>query len=456
MAASEEVVAPQTYRRMQLFVLSCVSLTTAAMVFSLRANVMQDLGEAFHLTAEAVGGAVGVAFLGFVVSIVVGGPLCDVVGMRGLLGLAAVLHVIGTLITVLIASLASAGSAALVLSLGMLAVGIAHGLVEAVINPLIATLYPDDKTHKLNVLHAWWPGGLIIGGLLGFLLAKLGVSWQVQLGLILIPSVVYGALVAATKFPPTERVEHGVPTIDMWREALRPMFIVWFVCMFFTAAVELGPNQWVAATLSKTVGFSGILILVYVSGLMFVLRHFAGPLAHKLSPVGLMWLAALLAGVGLLGLAAAKSPIPALLAATVWGAGICYMWPTMLGVTSERFPKGGALLLGLMGGAGNLSTFTTVYGMGKIYDIYTQKFLPVGQKLTGDLVAQAAADPRVTQILDGARTQAVPYAFQYVAALAIFLLVVFGIIWLRDRAAGGYRVIRLGGGQAGDSSESTQ
>ncbi len=443
MAASEEVSAPQTYQRMQLFVLSCVALTTAAMVFSLRANVMQDLGEAFHLTAEAVGVAVGLSFLGFTISVVVGGPLCDTVGMRGLLGIAAVLHIIGMLIVVFAASLTFLASAAAVLSIGMLAVGIAHGLVEAVINPLCATLYPDEKTHKLNVLHAWWPGGMIIGGLLGFWFTRHQVTWEIQLGIILIPAVIYGLLVAVTKFPPTERVEHGVPTADMWREAIRPLFIVWFVCMFFTAAMELGPMQWVEATLGKTVGFPGIIILVYVSGLMFILRHFAGPLAHKLSPVGLMWCSALLAGLGLLGLSAAKSPVPALMAATVFGFGVCYMWPTMLAVTSERFPRGGALLLGLMGGAGNLSVFTTVWVIGRIYDVYTQKFLPLGERLTGDLVARAGTEPLVGQMLDAARAQAVPSTFRFVAALGIFLIVVFGVIWLRDRAAGGYKVVDL-------------
>jgi predicted MFS family arabinose efflux permease len=460
MAASEETSAPQTYQRMQLFILSCVALTTAAMVFSLRANVMQDLGEAFGLTAEAVGAAVGVSFLGFTASVVIGGPLCDTVGMRGLLGIAAVLHILGLLIVVFAGGVA-AGAA--VLSIGMLAVGLAHGLVEAVINPLCATLFPDDKTHKMNVLHAWWPGGMIIGGLLGYLMANVNASmpwdpvgWRVQLGVILIPAVIYGALVAVTKFPPTERVEHGVATVDMWKEALRPLFIVWFVCMFFTAAMELGPMAWIEATLSKTVGFSGILILVYVSGLMFVLRHFAGPLAHKLSPIGLMWISALLAGIGLLALAGANNKITALIAATIWGCGVCYMWPTMLGVTSERFPRGGALLLGLMGGAGNLSVFTTVWGIGRVYDVFTQKFLPAGERLTGDLVASAATDPAVAQMLDTARAGAVPSTFRFVAALGIILVVVFGIIWFRDKAAGGYKAVDLaaemGAEDAGDVS----
>ncbi len=407
---------------------------------------MEDWGTLFALDAKSIGLAVGYAFLAFAISVFIGSPLCDFLGMGRLLGLAALLHIGGTVLTILTPSLQGSLSPYLNLSIAMFTVGLAHGLVEAVINPLIATIYADDKTHRLNVLHAWWPGGLIIGGLIGFALHQAGMNWQWRMGVILVPSVIYGALVLVTKFPPTERVAAGVADREMWMEALRPLFIVWFLCMWLTAATELGPGQWVDATLSKTVGFAGILVLVYVSGLMFVLRHFAGPLAQRLSPVGLMWLSSLLAGLGLMALSAAKSPIPALLAATVWGAGVCYMWPTMLGVVSERFPKGGAWLLGLMGSAGNLSTYLVLPLMGRAYDVYTQRFLPAGEQLQA-LINQAAQKTPVAeqakQTLDAARTQAVPFAFRYVAALAIVLIVVFGIIWLRDRAAGGYRVVRL-------------
>src|SRR5262249_54841406 len=206
----------------------------------------------------------------------------------------------------------------------------------------------------------------------------------------------------------------------------RPLFLVWFAMMFLTAALELGPGQWVDATLTRTVGFEGILLLVYISGLMFIFRHFAGPLAHRFSPVGLMWISSVLAGFGLLALGYANSPVTGLLSATVWGIGVCYMWPTMLGVTSERFPKGGAFLLGLMGTAGNLSIQFVLPWMGSIYDEFTKRAEAAG------LAPEAA------------RASAAPVAFRYVAALALVLVVVFGLIWLRDRAAGGYKVETLG------------
>jgi MFS family permease len=431
------------YHAGMLFLLSCISLVTGAMVFSLRATILEDLGLTFTLDAGQVGAAVGAAFLGFALSVFLGSALCDILGMRVLLGLAAILHIGGALIVISAGALTGVASPYVILWTGMLVVGLAHGLVEAVINPLIATLYPDDKTHKLNVLHAWWPGGLIIGGLLGFGMMKLGMGWQARFGIIVLPSVVYGTMVAVTRFPPTERAAHRVPTGEMWMQSLKPLFIIWFLMMFLTAATELGPGQWVDATLSKTVGFKGILVLVYVSGLMFVLRHFAGPLAHRLSPVGLMWVSSLLAGIGLLLLSAAKSPLPAVLAATVWGAGVCYMWPTMLGVTSERFPKGGAVLMGLMGTAGNLSIYFVLPAMGRIYDHFTQKALGAGVQLH-DLIEQAGKKvPGAAEQLDAARTSGAPYAFRYVAAVCIVLVLVFGAVWLYDRARGGYKAVKL-------------
>lgn len=360
--------------------------------------------------------------------------------MGRLLALACILHIGGTLLTIFTSPEASIGTIYWMLWFGMLTVGLAHGLVEAVINPLVATLYPDDKTHKLNVLHAWWPGGLIIGGLVGFGLGKLNVDWKIQLATILIPAVAYGIMLIGTKFPPTERVAAGVSTGDMIKEAFKPMFIVWFLCMFLTASSELAPGQWVDAALTRTVGFQGILLLVYVSGLMFVMRHFAGPLAHKFSPVGLLWISSLLAGLGLLSLSVANSPITGILGATVWGIGVCYMWPTMLGVTSERFPKGGALLLGIMGSAGNFSVYLVLPIIGRIFDYYKVKAAEAAGTTFEALNALPANDPELVKVLSVASS----YSFKWVAVLPAVLLVVFGIIWLRDKATGGYKIEKLG------------
>ena len=182
------------------------------------------------------------------------------------------------------------------------------------------------------------------------------MGWQVKLALVVrARDRGRSCCRSASKFPPTERKAAGVSMGEMFRELLNPLFFVLFCSMFLTAASELAPGQWVDFALSRTVHMPGILLLVYVSGLMFVMRHFAGPLVHRLSSIGLLWVSCLLASLGLVALSFANSPVTGLLAATLWGTGVCYMWPTMLATASERFPRGGALLMGLMGTAGMLS-----------------------------------------------------------------------------------------------------
>jgi hypothetical protein len=220
----------------------------------------------------------------------------------------------------------------------------------------------------------------------------------------------------------------------MFRELRNPLFIVLFLSMFLTAASELAPGQWVDFALSRTVHMPGILLLVYVSALMFVMRHFAGPLVHKLSSIGLLWCSCLMASLGLLSLSAANSPLTGLLAATVWGSGVCYLWPTMLATASERFPRGGALLMGLMGTAGTLSIRFVLPIMGSIYD--SRKIEVAG----GDAAFNALpAGPELERVL-GLAAQT---SFRAVAVLPAILLLVFGLIWLYDRARGGYRVKAL-------------
>lgn len=421
------------YSKGKLFFVSVLALATGGMVFSIRASIMTDL-QGFFTGAQAaqsatlVGAAVGAAFLGLAIANFVGGPLCDFVGMGRLLGVASLLHIGGAAIIIYTLPISQTIPIFWVLWIGMMSVGLAHGLIEAVINPLTATLYPDDKTHKLNVLHAWWPGGLIIGGLIAVGLGNLGVSWQIKQAVIILPSIVYGIMAITTKFPATERVAAGVSTKEMFAEALRPLFIIWWICMWFTATTELTTGGWIDAFLRNTVGMQGVLLLVYWSALMFVMRHFAGGLAHKLSPVGLMWFSSLLAGIGLLILSVASSPLTGILAATVFGIGICYMWPTMLAVASEQFPKGGAFLMGLMGTAGNLSILFTMPALGAIFDHYKVK-------VAGDM-ATTFENPVVLQ-------KAASISFQWTAVLPAVLIVLFGALWLRDKARGGYKAVKL-------------
>ena len=393
----------------RLFIASCLSLVVTAMIFALRGNV-EDL----VLADPAVRGFFNpsdlradygwlstMAFFGFAASILVTSPMLDALGMRNLLYLAFALHIVGVLGFIVAPSYT-------MMSLTMLLAGFGNGLVEAVINPLIATMYPEEKTHKLNVLHAWWPGGLIIGGLLGYLMKQANLSWQMQMGVILIPTLVYGVMIFGQQFPLTERKASGISTGEMLKTGLNPVFLLLIGCMMVTASVELAPGQMVSSVLEKTAGMDGILILVYGSALMFVLRYFAGPIAHKISPIGMMWASVSLAAVGLFLLASATAPAMAYVAATIFYVGVCFMWPTMLGITSERFPQGGAFTMGLMGFAGQFALGVVIFNMGKV------------RGSVGDAAS-----------------------FKYVAVLAVAPFIAFALWWFKDKAAGGYKAVKL-------------
>ena len=384
-----------------MFFASCIALIATAIIFAVRGDILGDLSTDFHLTKEQLGWVIIGAFWGFTISIFIGGNLCDLIGMRAILAMAFTGHVVGTVMTIF-------ANGYPMLAAATLLIGLANGFVEAAINPLVATIYPDRKTEKLNFLHAWWPGGIVIGSVLSYALTKAGQGWQVKQAIVLIPALVYGIMLLRLRFPRTERVQSGVSTGRMYKEALRPLFILWFICMWLTAVTELGPNQWIALIMKKTATESGILILAWISLLMLIGRLFAGPVVHKLSPIGLLIASAATSTVGLVALSHVRSAPTAYAASFVFAVGICYFWPTMLGVTSERFPAGGALLLGLMGAAGMASAGLAQPLMGYFYDTYG----PAG-------------------------------ALRYVAVLPALLVVVFGAIFLRDLAKGGYKVVKL-------------
>jgi MFS family permease len=385
----------------RLFIASCLSLVVTAMIFVIRGDIAPQVEGVFHLSHEQYAFVSTMAFFGFAASILVASPMLDALGMRNLLYLAMLLHIGGILAFI-------AAPNYTVLYMSMLFAGFGNGLVEAVINPLTATVYPNEKVHKLNVLHSWWPGGLIIGGLIAYLLGLLHVSWQVKMGIVIIPTVIYGLLIFGQRFPQTERAAAGISTGEMFKTVAKPAFLLLLFCMMLTASIELGPGQLLESVLRNTAKMSGTMVFVYGSSLMFVLRYFAGPIAHKLSPIGMMCVSVLLAGIGLFMLAGVTSPVPAYVAATIFYVGVCFMWPTMLGITSERFPEGGALTMGLMGFAGQFALGVIILKMGAVFDAW------------------------------GA-----PEVFRFVAKLALIPLVVFGIWWLKDRAAGGYKAVKL-------------
>lgn len=350
----------------RLFMASCVALIATAMSFAIRGDIMGDFGHELGLTKTELGWISGAAFWGFGFSILFGGALCDILGIGALLRLAAIGHIGGVLLTVFATGFGALFAATTI-------IGVANGLVEAGINPLISTLYPRTKTSRLIALHAWFPGGIVIGGVLAFCFTHLGLDWRSKMLLVLLPSVIYTLMFFGRTFPTTERKAAGVSSGEMFRALSRPLFIVVFVCMWLTAATELGPGQWVSNIfndVTHSTTQAGVLVLVWINGIVYVMRQFGAPLARRFTAVSLVACTAPIAAVGLWLFGQAQSAGIAFAAAALLAIGTSFWWPTMLGITSERVPQGGALALGVVGAAGSFSTAVAGPIMGWIDEAY--------------------------------------------------------------------------------------
>ncbi len=421
------------YNVTRIFVISTLALFTAGLSFSLRGGTIAEIERTLMMQIDAGGATqmsgqlLGTAFLGFAITLGLGSALLEWIGTGRMLLLTGLCFATGTVVVVCAPSLAEGRGVFSLMRVGYLLSGLGWGFMEASVNPLTAALYPEDKTNRLNILHAWWPAGLIVGGLSALGIAQLGLDWRVQLALVIAPALAVVALCIGTRFPPTERASAGFSWGAMFAELpRRPMFFVWFACMFLTAGSELAPGQWIDLTLSRTVGMRGIWLLVYVSGMMFVLRHFAGPIAQRMSNVGLLWASAALAMIGLLLLPRADSPLTGLLAATVWGLGVCFLWPTMLANVAERYPRGGELFIGLLGVGGALAIQFVLPKLGAIFD-EAKLELAGGEQAFATL--QAAGGPELDTVL----ARAAQTSFETNAILPAILIFVFGAIWFWDR-----------------------
>ncbi len=427
--------------RRRLYYVGNLSIFMIGLGFAVRANIAPNLqGDIYDKidlanSAAMVGEALGATFTGFALTLLFGSALVDLIGMKRMLLLSALGYLAGAIGLLVATTLPVSPGVANIILASLLLTGLGWGAVEAASNPMIAALYPEEKTHRLNSLHAWWPAGIVVGGLLGVAITGLGLPWQLNMMVLMIPALILAWLVATSIFPVTERVAAGVSYTQMLAELVkRPLFWVFWACMFLTAAAELAPGQWVNISLSNIVGMQGILLLVYVSALMFVMRHFAGPVVARISSVGLMFVSCLAAGVGLYLLSRADTPALALAAATVWGIGVCYLWPTMLAIVSERFPRGGAVAMGLMGFAGGMSIQFVLPQMGAIFD-------------SAKAQAAGGAD-QLASLSPQAMAEVVRYAsvesFQSVAYVPLLVLPVFGLIWWTDRRKGGHQRESMG------------
>jgi MFS family permease len=396
---------PTNIQRNKLFVASCLALLVTSLSFGIRAGVLNQQGIDFHLTATQLGTIAATAFWGFPLAVVIGGIVVDIIGMKKLLVMAFIFHLAGILLTIF-------ASGYWTLFISTLLIGIANGTVEAACNPLVTSLYPDNKTTKLNHFHLWFPGGIVIGTLIVFLFNKIGLGTQIQVGVMLIPAVLYGYLFYELEFPKTERVASGVSTADMYKALLNPLFFFMIICMFGTAITELFTGQWIDVLL-KNVSDNAILLLTIETGIMVVGRGFAGPVVHKFSPQGVLLISTVLASLGLYLLGHTNGNM-LFVGAIIFGMGVCYFWPTMLGFVSENLPNTGAVGINLMGGAGMFAVSVYMIFMGGFYDKLVAAKIPAG-----------TAEAEMANVLNEAKKAAGPEIINTTLIIPLVLIIAF-------------------------------
>src|SRR6185369_1942720 len=391
-AAMTAGAMPASAEAKKTFAVCFAALVATSFCFILRAFSIGAWGKEFDLSQTQMGELAGVGLWPFAISIVLLSLIIDRIGFKMTLWFAAACHILGLILILQANGYWSLYWGTFVLSLG-------NGAVEAGINPLIAREFRHDKTTWLNRLHAGWPAGFVIGGLLAMMFPA-GMGWRYQMGLILIPVVTYVAMLVPRAFPPSERVAAGVTYREMlaeagfvsafvvafmmiselsrvfgWGDAVkwgviaamtigygvwsrsagRPLFIVMILVMIPLAITELGTDSWITEILTPAMtdlGLNAGWVLVYAMTLVMVLRLFAGPIIHKFSPLGLLAISALIAAAGLLLLSVSASAVAIVVAATVYSFGKAFFWPTSLGVVSEQSPKGGAITMNVVAGIG--------------------------------------------------------------------------------------------------------
>jgi MFS family permease len=328
--------------------------------FGVRAGILNDWGAQFGFTRTTLGQITGGGLWAFGFIIIFCSFFLDRIGYKPLMFFAFFCHIASAVVTLLATPIhAKFGADATYqcLSWGMILFAVGNGICEAVVNPLTATLFPKERTHYLNILHAGWPGGLVAGSLATYFLHQAHVSWEAQICLFLLPTLLYGVMMIPERFPQPEVKTAGVSFGESLAQFASPILILLLLLHAMVGYVELGTDSWISnitGAILQDPG-KGLLLFVYTSFLMFALRFFAGPIVHKISPLGLLFFGACLGATGLVLLGKVGTGMAVVFAATIYAVGKTFYWPTMLAVVSERFPKGGALTIGAMGGIGMLS-----------------------------------------------------------------------------------------------------
>jgi MFS family permease len=371
-----------------LFNGSCFALITTAFTFSIRAGILPQLGETFGLSAEQLGFINSMWFLGFPISMIIGGLVYHTFGPRNIMLVAFVCHTIGILTTIF-----AGGYTTLLIS--TLFIGIGNGCTEAACNPMIADMYSGVTMQKMLArFHMWFPGGILIGSLISLAMTKMNLGWQAQMWVTMIPTIIYAVLFFGKTFPKSHIAEAN-SLANNFKAMLNPVFIFLFFAMALTAISEFGPNQWVSISL-KASGAEPLLILALTFGIAAIGRFFAGPVVARLGQTGVLLGGAIFAAIGIYLFSTVTGSVT-YLAAVIYALGICYFWPVMIGSVAHRVPKSSALGMSIVGGVGMFSTAIFQPIIGSWIDSARAKGTAAG--LTGDALDLATGQDALMKMI---------------------------------------------------------
>lgn len=375
----------------RLFLGSCFALITTAFSFSIRAGILPQLATDFNLSAEQLGFINSMWFLGFPIAMIIGGLVYHTFGPKKIMMIAFVCHALGILLTIYPEVLGGYNG----LLLSTFLIGIGNGCTEAACNPMIADAYSGAEMSKmLNRFHMWFPGGIVIGSLLSKFMTDANMGWQAQIWLILIPTIIYAYLFWGQEFPKPKT--EGVTSVGENLKAMAtPLYIFMFCCMALTAITEFGPQQWTGLIMSKS-GASPMIILALVTGLMAVIRYFAGPIVEKFDQTGVLLGSAVFAAIGIY-LFSTQTGSMAYVAAIFFALGVALFWPNMVGFIAEKVPLSGALGMSIIGGVGMFSTSIFQPIIGKWID--AARVEQTAKGLTGDAMELAAGQQTLSTMV---------------------------------------------------------
>ena len=391
----------------RLFYASCFALITTAFSFSIRAGILPELGRTFDLTATQLGFINSMFFFGFPISMVLGGIFYSTLGPKRIMIIAFITHTIGIVTTIF-----ANGYTGLLIS--TLFIGLGNGCTEAACNPMIATSYSGKQMNTLmNRFHMWFPGGIVLGSLVSLAMTKMGLGWEAQIWVIMLPTVIYAYLFYGQKFP--EAKGEVASLTGNLKAMATPLFIFICACMTLTAISEFGPQQWTGIIMAKS-GAEPMVILALVTGLMAVGRYFGGEFVHRFDQTGVLLGSAIFTAIGIFLFSTQTGPM-AYVAAIFFAMGVCYFWPNMIGFAAEKMPLTGAIGMSIVGAFGMLSTAIFQPIIGGWIDSDTAKLEATG--LTGDALDLAAGQATL----------------QTMITFPAILIVLFTILlfWMRSR-----------------------